>query len=103
VKSIRRRLGAAGTIVALTGLAGVAYAAGNGSPAQPPAMVASAHGGQSAAISTHASGRKTKRRKAVAAASAATPSAPLKTRASGHGSHGRGEREGSDDAVGVDA
>ena len=102
MKSIRRRLAAAGTIAALTGLAGVAYAAGNGPQPQPPAMVASAHGGQNAAISTYASGRKKKRRKTSAAASAAPRSAGLKTRASGHGRHGRGEREGSDDAVGVD-
>jgi len=102
VKSIRRRLAAAGTIAALTGLAGVAYVAGNGPQAQPPATVASARGGHNAAIPTHASGRKKKRRKAVAAAGAATRSAPLKTRASGHGRHDPGEREGNDDAVGVD-
>ena len=105
MKPIRRRLAAAGTIAALAGLAGVAYAAGDGPQSQPPAMVASAHGGRSAALSTRASGRRKKRHRSVGSArAAATRPAPLKTRASGHGNHGRGEREGRDDAApaGVD-
>jgi hypothetical protein len=110
VKSIRRRLAVAGSIAALAGLAGFAYADGNGPQSQPPAMFASAHGGHNAAVSTRASGSrmKRKRRRTVAAASApAARPVPLKTRASGHGRHGRGEREreGRDDGAraGVDA
>jgi hypothetical protein len=106
VKSIRRRLAVAGSIAALAGLAGFAYADGNGPQSQPPVMFASAHGGHNATVSTHASGRGKKRRRTVAVGSAAaTRPAPLKTRASGHGRHGRGEREGRDDGArgGVDA
>jgi len=106
VKWIRRRLAVAGSIAALAGLAGVAYVEGNGPQSQPPAMFASAHGGHNAAVSTRASGRKKKRHRTVAVGStAATRPAPLKTRASGHGRHGRGEREGRDDGSrgGVDA
>ena len=107
MKSIRRRLAVAGSIAALAGLAGVAYVDGNGPQSRPPAMFASAHGGHSAAVSTSASGRrKRKRRRTIAVASApATRPVPLKTRASGHGRHGGGEREGRDDGAqgGVDA
>ena len=106
MKSIRRRLAVAGSIAALAGLAGVAYVDGNGPQSPPPAMFASAHGGHSAAVSTRASGSTKQPRGAVAVASAAaTRPAPLKTRASGHGRHGRGEREGRDDGAqgGVDA
>ena len=105
MKSIRRRLAVAGTIAALAGLAGLAYAEGNGAQSQPPAMIASAHGGRNAAVSTHASGKKRKRhRRSVAGPAASTRSAPLRTRASGHGRRGRGEHEGRDDArSGVDA
>lgn len=105
MKSIRRRLAAAGTIAALTALAGIAYTAGNGAPAQQPAIVASANQGHNAAISTRASGRKKKKRGRAALVVAQAPArpTPLKSRASGHGRHGRGEREGRDDARGVDA
>ena len=69
-------------------------------------MFASAHGGRSAAVSTRASGRRSEAAQEVAVAgpAAATRPAPLKTRASGHGRHGRGEREGRDDGArgGVD-
>lgn len=105
MKSIRRRLAVAGSIAALAGLAGVAYVDGNGPQSPPPAMFASAHGGHSAAVSTRASGSTKQPRGVAVAGAAATRPAPLKTRASGHGRHGRGEREGRDDGAqgGVDA
>ena len=108
MKAIRRRLAVASTIAALAGLAGVAYAAGTAPPPKAP-LVASAHGGRGAAVSTRASGKHRKRRhRANPVSRSATASAqPVKTRASGHRRHGRGEREHErgDDAIrtGVDA
>ena len=107
MKAIRRRLAVAGTIAALAGLAGVAYAAGTAPPPKAP-LVASAHGGRGAAVSTRASGKHHKRRhraNPVRRSGASAP--PVKTRASGRRRHGRGEREHErgDDAIrtGVDA
>jgi len=105
VNPIRRRLAAAGTIVALAGLAGAAYAAGDGSQPTPPAMVASTQGGHAAALSTRASGTAvtSKHRNAPRARGAVAKPAPLATRASANGQQRGGEREGNDDAVGARA